>query len=118
MSERDPQFEEVYLEQVVEEAQRRAGVDVSAYVQRVRDRLELGAERYQDDGFLNPDRDNLAEVCDETPDVAGYSLLELQALNRGPSPPDGVHHHLFEASVHAAIADWHARQARRARARA
>lgn len=110
---RDVAYEAAFLDEVVNEAARRAGVDASAYAETVRARLELGAQRYGE-SFRTDERDMLREVCEETPDVCGYSLLELQKLNGTASA--AVHQHLFEASVHAAIADAHARAARIARA--
>jgi len=109
---RDLLFEREFLDQVCVEASRRAGIDTTAYTDQVQKRLALGATRYGDDAYLAQTRDNLREAMEEAPDLAAYALLELQKLNARPVQPEGVHHHLFEASVNAAIADWHTRQAR------
>jgi len=110
---RDLLFEDAFLNEVVKETARRAGIMVEAYSDAVRRRLTLGADTYGDNDYLS--KDNLAEALFEGPDLAAYAMLELQKLNRSSGEHEGVHHHLFEASVHAAIADWHTRRAKLAR---
>jgi hypothetical protein len=109
---RDHVFEDEFLANVVEEVARRTGIDVTLYPGAVRGRLEEGAHRYTDHGYLDPQRHNLKEVLEETPDIAVYAMLEIQRLSHdGIDAPAELSHHLFEASIFAAIADWHARQA-------
>lgn len=108
---RDLAYEEVFLDEVIKEAARRANIDATLFAQAVAGRLAFGAERYGDT-FRTDGRNMLSEVLDKAPDVCAYSLLELESL--GDNAPDGVHHHLFEACVHAAIAEAHARVAKAA----
>lgn len=106
---RDPELERRLLEAIVARARLRFGVRCGPYTAAVQRRLELGAERYGDDAFLT--RDNLAELLEETPDVAGYALLELQRLAGRAHP--GVRDDLLRAALCGAVADHYARRARR-----
>ena len=108
---RDAEYEREWLDQVEAEAQRRFNVDTRGYRNRVEHRLAVGADRYGDASFL--DRDNMVEILEETPDVAGYSLLETQKILGDPTADGTRAYHLFQASVLTAAADWHARQAAR-----
>jgi hypothetical protein len=105
---RDPQLERQLLDAVVRQARRRFGVDCSSYVAAVERRLAVGAKRYGDDAFL--ERDNIAELLEETPDVAGYVLLSLQQL-AGAHPE--IRDDLLRAALLGAVADYYARRARR-----
>ena len=108
---RDNEYERIFLEQVVKDAHRRYGVDVGPFTIAVRERLNRGEERHGD-AFLENDNHN--HIAKEAPDVVGYALLEIQRINHFGEPgADGVFHHLYEAAIAAAVADWHARQARR-----
>lgn len=107
---RNPEYEQVFLEQLTKDAHRRYGVDAEPFAAAVRDRLRHGEGKYGEDGFLTTD--NLMEVRQEAPDVVGYALLEIQRIQHlGLNAPDGVFHHLYEAALAAAVAYWHARQA-------
>lgn len=70
---RDTRLEHALLQALAGRASAVFGVDCSAYVRRVEIRLRLGARRYGDD--IHDGRDLLAELLEETPDVAGYALL-------------------------------------------
>lgn len=108
---RDQLYEETVLQEVIREFPRRYGVENPAYISSVQQRLALGAERYGDDAYLQ--RDNVREVLEECPDIAAYGLLELQRLNGVDDDSVGAaYHHLFEAMLAGALADYHARQAR------
>lgn len=107
---RNREYERTFLENVEREAQRRFGVNVVGYRLSVERRLELGAERYGDLDFLS--KDMIRELLDETPDLASHAVLEIQKRLANGLEDDERFHHLFEASVHGALADWHARQAR------
>jgi hypothetical protein len=107
---RDTEYEAAFLENVVEEAARRFGIDVSYFAHQVQARLKLGAERYGDDDFRR--KDVVSELFEETPDVCAYVLLEAQKRLSEPLEDEGRDHFLFECAVHAAAADWNARQAR------
>lgn len=107
---RDSEYERIFLEQLVKDAHRRHGVDVGPFTIAVRERLNQGESRYGDK-FLG--EDNHSQIAQEAPDVVGYALLEIQKINHFDLPVrDGVFHHLYEAALAAAVADWHARQAR------
>lgn len=107
---RDSEYERIFLDQLVKDAHRRHGVDVGPFTVAVRERLNKGESRYGD-RFL--DEDNHSQIAQEAPDVVGYALLEIQKINHFDLPVrDGVFHHLYEAALAAAVADWHARQAR------
>lgn len=105
-------LERTFLANAITEAAR-LGVDAVGYDDAVLERLELGALRYGGDAFL--ERDNLVELLEETPDVAGYALLELQRLGARERLDGDVAQALLKAAVHGAIADHYARQARRLR---
>ena len=105
---RNPELERRLLDGLVRSARRRFGVDCRAYPAAVEHRLAIGADRYGDDAFLR--RDNLAELLEETPDVAGYALLELQRLAGAPVE---VRDDLLRAALLGAVADHYARRARR-----
>ena len=107
---RDSEYERIFLEQLVKDAHRRHGVDVAPFTMAVRERLNQGESRYGD-RFLQ--EDNHSQIAQEAPDVVGYALLEIQRINHFDlTVRDGVFHHLYEAALAAAVADWHARQAR------
>ena len=106
---RDDAYEHLFLQEVEKIAERRFGIPAVGYRQRVLARLRLGAERYGDRDFDN--KDVIAELLEETPDVAAYCVLEAQKQMRG-AVNDATAWHLFEAAVHGAAADYHARMAR------
>lgn len=90
--------------------------EFDSYVRAVRDRMQVGAERYGDNDFLT--KDNLKEALEETPDVMGYALLEcqrLRALGFDWQLTNEIRIDLISASVHSAIADRHLRNALRKR---
>lgn len=107
---RDDAYEHIFLEEVERVAERRFGVPARGYRLRVLHRLKIGAQRYGDRDFDN--KDVIGELLEETPDVAAYCVLEAQKQMRG-SVDDASAWHLFEAAVHGAAADYHARMARR-----
>jgi hypothetical protein len=108
MSARSRDFERRLLAETVRRAGVEYGIHCPAYPAAVARRLSLGAERYGDAAFLG--RDNLRELREETPDIAGYALLELQARGGEQAPP-----RLFTALrrvlLHGALCDHHARVA-------
>lgn len=107
---RDSEYERIFLDQLAKDAHRRHGVDVGPFTVAVRERLNQGEARHGD-RFLG--EDNHSQIAQEAPDVVGYALLEIQRINHlGEPVRDGVFHHLYEAALAAAVADWHARQAR------
>jgi hypothetical protein len=77
---RDPQFEQDTLATAQELCLRVHSSQSPAFAREVLGRLALGAETYGEDGYLDPDRDNIGEAAEEAPDVAGYLMLELQRL--------------------------------------
>jgi len=103
-------YEAQFLDNVERESLRRYGVDVVGYRRSVEERLRIGALRYGDLDFLQ--KDMCRELLEETPDVASHALLETQKRLASGVEDDGRLFHLFEVSVHGAMADWHARQAR------
>ncbi len=105
---RDRALERHLLERLVRVAKQRFDVDCGAYVGAVEERLAIGADRYGDD--LHDGRDLMGELLEETPDVAGYALLELQRL--GPVDDD-VRDDLLHVALLGAVADHYARRARR-----
>ncbi len=111
MSARSREFERRLLAETVRRAGVGYGLHCQAYVASVEQRLELGAQRYGDTAYL--DRDNLIELLEETPDVAGYSLLELQARGGDGAPPP-LFAALRQVLIHGALADHFARVAQRA----
>ncbi len=105
---RDPGLERRLLEAIVREARWLHRLDATAYPAAVGVRLELGAQRFGDDAFL--ESDNLAELLEETPDVAAHALLELQRLRAAAELDAATTEHLLRAAVHGAAADHHARR--------
>lgn len=105
---RDPALERRLLEQVVRAARLHFGVNCLPYVGAVERRLVLGAERYGDD--LHDGRDLMGELLEETPDVAGYALLELQRLG---GEDRHIRGDLLQVAMLGAVADHFARRARR-----
>jgi hypothetical protein len=104
---RNLDLERELLKAIVRLSRRMFGASDPTYVQAVEERLVIGAERYGDTAFLG--RDNLAELLEETPDVAGYALLELQRLDgRGGTQ---VRDDLLRVAVCGAAADYYARRA-------
>ncbi len=113
---RDPAYERAFLDDVEYLVAQIQGLSYQpedkAYARKVVARLNLGAQRYGDLAYLT--RDNLAEVEEETPDVAAYAVLELQRLRvSDPSVVDEVRADLVTAAAYAAIADGFVRRARR-----
>jgi hypothetical protein len=107
---RDSAYEWHFLREAESAAERRFGIPAGGYRQRVQSRLEIGAERYGEGNFLKVDV--VKELLEETPDVGAYAVLEAQKQMTG-EVDDGKAWHLFEAAVHGAAADYHARMARR-----
>lgn len=112
MTPRRRELESRLLSETVRQAGIGHAVDCQPYVAAVEQRLELGASRYGDNAFLR--RDNLRELLEETPDVAGYALLELQRLGGDEADPS-VYDALVATILHGALADHHARRGARAR---
>lgn len=111
-SSRDERFERRALAAGVLAAHREFAIDAADYIAAVTRRLELGAERYGPAGFLRPDRDNLRELLEETPDVAGYALLELQRLHATGHDDSTLVADLERVITLGAAADFYARRAR------
>jgi len=110
---RDPALERELLRSITARAARYFRVDCAPYVRRVELRLRLGAQRYGDN--LHDGRDLIGELLEETPDLAGYALLILQAAN-GTLARD-VRDDLLRVTMLGAVADFYARRvARRLRA--
>ena len=114
MSARSRDFECRLLAETVRRAGVEYGIHCPAYPAAVARRLELGAERYGDAAFLGHGIEHLVdELLEEPADIAGWSLLTLHALGARAADPS-IREPLLEAMVHAAAADFYARQARRA----
>ena len=109
MTGRNLDLERDLLDAIAHRARRHFGVNCHAYVRRVQLRLRVGAQRYGDN--LHDGRDLIGELLEETPDVAGYALLELQRL--GDQAPAGVRDDLLRAAMCGAVADYYARRAAR-----
>lgn len=113
---RDLVFEAKFLADVVEAAGRLGGITNNSYPPSVERRLAVGRERYGDGNFL--DKDNLQEVLEETPDIASYSMLELERLLRlgiDDEIFDEMYLDLVAAGAYAALSDHYARRAMRTR---
>jgi hypothetical protein len=112
---RDRAFEDQFFADVVLTAHRLTGITNDSYPGRVQHRMRVGREVYGDDAFMA--KDNIAEVMEETPDIAGYAVLELQKQkNLGQIAPDvfeDVRLDLVAASAYGAVADWYAQRAGR-----
>jgi hypothetical protein len=108
---RDRELEHLLLEATVRRAGMRYEVDCRSYITAVEERLQLGARRYGDDGYLR--RDCLRELLEETPDLAGWALLALQCPVEAADPT--VFEALREVMLAGALADHHARRALHAR---
>lgn len=104
---RDLLFEKEWLDRLGLEIERRYGHHPAIFTRSILERLSIGAERYGDDDFAG--KDVIMEALEETPDVAAYALLETHKRN---GEDRHGQHHLFEAAVCAALADWHLRRAR------
>lgn len=102
---RTAQYEHQYLVEAAECAERRFGISTGGFVVAVERRLALGQELYGN-SFLT--RDLPKEMLEEAWDVPAYALLETQKRFRGDED-DAAMWHLFEAGVHAAAIDYHAR---------
>jgi hypothetical protein len=75
--ERDRDFETETLKVAGELCERVHGKQPLHYARVVVARLEQGEQEY---GHAYLDRDNIAEACEESPDIGAYLLLELQRL--------------------------------------
>lgn len=110
---RDEEFETWFLGEALSWAQRLTGIMNMAYPIRVNRRLDIGRERYGDGDFLT--KDNLQEVLEETPDLAGYAMLELQRLRRDSEVErtvyEDVKQDLVAVAAYGAIADYYAQRA-------
>lgn len=104
---RSPQLERRLLLSIAQLARRRFRVDCTPYIAAVQGRLALGRERYGDDAFLS--RDNIAELLEESPDLGGYALLELQRPSN--DVPKRVRDDLLRVVLLAAVADFYGRRA-------
>ena len=113
---RDGAWEAEFLGRVVETAQRLCGNASYAYPARVGRRLAEGQALYGDEWR---DKDCLAEVLEETPDLAGYGMLEIQRLRAQGADPGliaDVELDLLAVAAYGCIADYFAlRAARRIR---
>lgn len=74
---RDVLLEDATLRLGCEMAERCHNVLGGSFARLVRDRLELGEQRF---GDAFETRDNLVEALEEPPDAAAYALLELDRL--------------------------------------
>ena len=112
--ERDRAFEQAFLDQVRDRAQRQAGIDATAFVDLVKHRLDLGSRVYGDRNLQDRSFDHLAEALEEPCDATAYSLMEMTARNFYDDDEGGgaLAYHLLEAAVHGAILDHHLRRAR------
>lgn len=111
---RDLDAEQEFFAEAVNVAQRVAGVYNPGYITRVMERLAIGAERYGDNAFM--ETDVLQEVLDETPDIAGYGVLELhkqRALGLDQNKYAELYQDLLAAASYAVVADWYANRAKR-----
>jgi hypothetical protein len=104
---RDLELERAVLVSIVGTARKRFGVNASHYPRAVRDRLKVGAKRYGDNAFTR--RDNIRELLEETADLGGYAVLELQRL-AGHAHPE-VRDDLLRVALLGAVADFYARRA-------
>jgi hypothetical protein len=111
VSQRDQGLEHLLLATTVRAVGREYLLNCRPYIAAVEDRLQLGARRYGDDGYLR--RDCLRELLEETPDVAGWALLALQCPVEAADPT--VFEALRQVMLHGALADHHARRALRVR---
>lgn len=111
---RDLEFESRFLTDALEVAQRLTGITNPAYPARVNHRLDVGRVRYGDADFLS--KDCIVEVLEETPDLAAYSMLELQRL-RYLGDAEGIFAELrldlVAVAAFGAVADWYAQRAAR-----
>ena len=106
---RDPVYEDMFLQNVEQEAQRRYGADAEGLATHVKYRLALGAQRYGDNDFLNK---NIArEALDEAFDLVAYPLLQAQKLLADAESDDEQLRLFFDAAVFAAAAYASLRQA-------
>lgn len=109
---RDFFFEEKFLLDALEMAQRTTGITNFQYQQLVWHRLAVGHERYGANNFLKVD--NLREVREETPDIAAYAVLELQKQRRQGLDPEVLAElrlDLVAAAAYGAVADYFAQRA-------
>lgn len=104
---RDPGYEQEWLDELAKAAES-LGVSVDVLLREVRVGLEVGAERFGDDSFMG--KDVVGEALEEVRDTICYALLETQ--KRTLQGRDG-HHYLFQAALHAAVADAYLRRALR-----
>jgi hypothetical protein len=111
---RDLRFEDDFFHEAVTYAQRATGISNLAYVPRVQARLQVGRERYGDANYM--EKDVLQEVLDETPDIAGYAVLELhkqRALGLDEFRFRNLYHDLLAATAYGVVADFYAQRAAR-----
>lgn len=112
-AERDHGFEVAFLNQVVEMATRLTGNASLAYPHRVLSRLKAGEKTYGSKWATIP---NVDEILEETPDVTGYSMLEIQRLALEGYDPEviaEVQQDLLAASAYSCVADFYALRAKR-----
>lgn len=113
---RDLAWEASFYKDLDERVARQSALDPSSLIALTQTRMAgIGASQYGDDAFLTDGRDLIKELSDEAADTVAYVVMELQKIHHsGEEYPDAVNH-LYEAAVHACIADAHARAARLAR---
>lgn len=104
---RNDTYEKEWLEGLGKSAEG-LGVSIEVLTRHVLAGLELGADRYGDDDFMH--KDNTREALDEARDLVCYALLETQRRNL--EGRDGAHY-LFQAALHASVADAYLRRALR-----
>ena len=76
--------------------------------------MDIGRAKYGDGAFFK--KDNIREVMEETPDIAGYAVLELQRQDHLGTDPEiiaEVRQDLIAASAYGAVADYYAQRAGR-----
>lgn len=113
---RDLAWEREFYSNLAEEVTRRSGLEAAPLIELTQHRMGgIGATQYGDNSFLEDDRDLVEELRQEAADLVAYVVMELQKMQCTPSEDDRglTISHLFEAGVHACIADAHARAARR-----
>lgn len=113
---RDRAFEDAFLADVERLAQLQGGsggVPVGHFTRLIRERLEIGDQRY---GQRFMGRDGFGEALEEPCDAVAWALLELQRRRAAGTPADVLTEARMEiaaAAVHAARADQAIRRAQR-----
>lgn len=116
LPQRSRDWERRFLAYVTSIATHFGGPDETDFTERVMGRTEgVGASDYGDSAFLHDDRNLIADAREEALDMAVYCMFEIEKRRMNDATDhdlgDDIFHHLAQAAAHAAVSDYHAKEA-------